>query len=350
MKKLPIILCLLCLTTLQAQEYKKQALDIFLCIGQSNMAGMSPILEKDRDTLHHTYLLNDKNQWEKAICADEALNKYSTVKKEKPQTLGVSYTFARKLENYSKNPLGIVANARSGTKIEWWLKGYEGDNDFDMYEEAVLKVKTALAASPDSKVKGIIWHQGEGDNSAPNSAIYMERLNKLVSDLRSAIGDQTIPFIVGEVGKWKGRGKGINPVLRQVKEGIPYTDWVSSDGLTSLNIAKNDPHFDNFSQRALGSRYADKVMEMVYNLPAGGITFFNEASYEGRSVQLKAGKYTPDWLEKMGITVDEIASIKVDKGYETTLQSAGKTVQKITKSSAQFKKQVFDTLQVAYKK
>lgn len=328
---------------------EKKVLDIYLCIGQSNMAGVAPILELDKEPFKNTWLLNGNDKWEEAICTNEALNRYSTVKKPHLQTLAPSFTFAKKIESHTKNRVGIVANARSGTRIEWWQKGYEGEEDRDLYEEAIRRTKAALAASPGSKVKAIIWHQGEGDNSSPRKELYMSRLKQLVSDLRNDLRDQTIIFIAGEVGQWKGRGKGVNPVIRQIVDSIPLTSWVTSEGLTSVNLPKNDPHFDTFSQRSLGGRYADKIMEIIYKLPVGGVTFYKEPDFKGRSVQLKAGTYPILFLEKMGITIDEVSSVKLDKGYKAKFLAGNKLVQQLAGNVNEIKDKTFDTIKITYK-
>lgn len=168
-------------------------------------------------------------------------------------------------------------------------------------------------------IKGILWHQGEGNNGGGRHVNYKEDLQALVNDLRTDLGDSNIAFIVGEVGKWNERGLNVNPILSSVKTFIPHADWVSSDGLTTINLVTNDPHFDNLSQRVLGGRYADKAASLIYNIDVEGVSLFSERNYGGRSVVLRPGTYTGEKLESMGILPEEISSVKVDEGYELTL-------------------------------
>src|SRR5690606_33928763 len=201
---------------------------------------------------NNVYLFNDDNQWEKANnTSKEGFNRYSSVR-SKTHRLSVSYTFARKIAAYTNREIGVVSNARGSTQIDQWQKSYNGDKDFNLYEEAIRRTKLALESKPGAKIKGIIWHQGESDNAKERSERYMVCLKKLVSDLRADLGDERIVFIAGELGKWNNRGLAVNPVIRQIKDNIPYSDWVSSDGLSSLNLENNDPHFDTFSQRVFG--------------------------------------------------------------------------------------------------
>src|SRR5690606_36838778 len=111
---------------------------------------------------------------------------------------------------------------------------------------------------------------------------------------------------------------GVNPEIRKIRENISHADWVSSDGLTSINVAKNDAHFDNYSQRVLGGRYADKAAELVYNVKPEGAVVFSEANYTGRSVLLIKGAYDSTELEALGIPVGEISSLKITPEYKLT--------------------------------
>lgn len=298
-----------------------EALDIYLLIGQSNMQGVAPIGILDKVTLENVYLYNNKGSWEKAKnMTDNGINRYSTVKKNPTTLLGPGYTFGRRIAEYSHKKIGLVSNARGATRLEWWIKGYAGENDYNLYEEAVKRAQKGLENSPaGSKIKGILWHQGEANNASGRHIGYMENLQILVNDLRSDLGDPNIAFIVGEVGKWNDRGLNINPVLRSVKSNIPNSDWVSSDGLTSIDLANNDPHFDNLSQRVLGGRYADKAAELIYDIKAEGVTLYSKVNFEGRSVLLNEGEYSGEKLESMGIQPEELYSAKVDPGFELTI-------------------------------
>lgn len=323
-----------------------KGLDIFLLIGQSNMQGVAPIESLDTVTLKNVYLFNEKDQWEPARNLPEnGMNRYSTVKRRPVVLFGPAYNFGRKLAAYTKREIGIVSNARGATRIEWWQKEYTGDNDFDLYEEAVARAKAALSAAPaGSKIKGILWHQGEADNAVERSVMYARRLQTLVTNLRNDLGDPDLPFIAGEVGKWNNRGLNINPVIRDIRSYIPNSEWVSSDGLTSINEAKNDAHFDNLSQRAFGGRYADKVAALVYNMKTDGVTLFNEANYIGRSVLLTQGTYLAADLAREGIPATEVSSIKINKGFELFITTGEKTFK--STSSMPLLKGLSDTIRV----
>ena len=53
----------------------------------------------------------------------------------------------------------------------------------------------------------------------------------------------------------------INSVLLDLAENVPDVHAVSAEGLTHLG---DNSHFDAPSQKILGERYAESVMEVVY--------------------------------------------------------------------------------------
>lgn len=293
--------------------------DIFLLIGQSNMAGVAHIESLDTLTVGQAFLFNNHGTWEPLKnTAELGTNRYSTVRKPRREgrNLSPGYTFAKKMVAYTGRNIGVVSNARGGTRVSWWQKGYTGENDFDLYEKTLERANAALIATPGAVIKGIIWHQGEGDNSASASALYLQELGRLVKDLRTDLGDSTIFFIAGEVGTWNGRGTHVNPQIRSVKDSIANADFVGSTGLTSMDIKRNDPHFDTLSQRALGGRYADRAFHRIYGGELEGATLYSASEFYGRSVLLVEGDYVPAVLEGLGILVSEIKSIKLDMGYK----------------------------------
>jgi hypothetical protein len=114
----------------------------------------------------------------------------------------------------------------------------------------------------------------------------------------------------------------VNAAIQQIAQHVPQSGFVTSQGLTSINLPKNDPHFDTLSQRVLGERYADGVLELVYGISPGVVTVYNGPNFTERSVALRAGIYNETELEKRGIKFTELASLKVQAGYKVAIQSS----------------------------
>ena len=237
------------------KENVPSSFDLYVCIGQSNMAGRATLTPEVMDTLQNVYLLNDKGNFEPAV---NPLNRYSTVRKDlSMQRLGPAYGFAKEMARQTKRPVGLVVNARGGSSINSWL---EGSKD-GYYEEALSRVRIAMKQG--GVLKAILWHQGEADCSNPEA--YKQKLISLVKDLREDLGMPNLPVVVGQISQWNWtkREAGtvpFNQMIKKVSSFIPYSDWVSSKGLGWYKDEK-DPHFNTEAQLLLGKRYAKKVLK-----------------------------------------------------------------------------------------
>jgi len=203
------------------KENVPSSFDLYVCIGQSNMAGRATLTPEVMDTLQNVYLLNDKGNFEPAV---NPLNRYSTVRKDlSMQRLGPAYGFAKEMARQTKRPVGLVVNARGGSSINSWLKG------------------------------------------SSNPEAYKQKLISLVKDLREDLGMPNLPVVVGQISQWNWtkREAGtvpFNQMIKKVSSFIPYSDWVSSKGLGWYKDEK-DPHFNTEAQLLLGKRYAKKILK-----------------------------------------------------------------------------------------
>ena len=237
------------------KENVPSSFDLYVCIGQSNMAGRATLTPEVMDTLQNVYLLNDKGNFEPAV---NPLNRYSTVRKDlSMQRLGPAYGFAKEMARQTKRPVGLVVNARVGSSINSWLKGSKDG----YYEEALSRVRIAMKQG--GVLKAILWHQGEADCSNPEA--YKQKLISLVKDLREDLGMPNLPVVVGQISQWNWtkREAGtvpFNQMIKKVSSFIPYSDWVSSKGLGWYKDEK-DPHFNTEAQLLLGKRYAKKILK-----------------------------------------------------------------------------------------
>lgn len=243
-------------------------MDLFLCIGQSNMAGRGILDESkgDYEPMDNVYLLDSEGNM---VVATNPMNQYSTVKKNDPtpttsdttkieslplQRLSPSYSFAKKVAAETGRAIGLVVNAKGGTSIESWVPGHY------LYDAAVERAKEAMKYGT---FKGIIWHQGEADSSTDKVKNYPDNLKKMVDALREELGNPDLYFVAGEVAQWNRTADNFNNMIHGISDFLENADWVSSEGLTPL-IDESDPHFNRWSQLVLGERYADKVLEHVY--------------------------------------------------------------------------------------
>ena len=232
-----------------AEAYLTNSMDIFLLIGQSNMAGRAPILLEDKGVIDDCMLLNDKDIWEPAKVP---FNRYSTIRKGLGmQKLNPGYGFVKTmLEKGVSSSIGLVVNAKGGSKIAQWKKGTK------FYKDAVRRTKAAMKKG---NLVGIIWHQGESDSKDTN---YLGKLKELIANLRKDLGNEKLPFVAGQVfyhAKTKNNTKLINDQLVKLPTQVPFTQCVKSEGLTTID----NTHFDNRSQKTLGKRYAAAMIKLL---------------------------------------------------------------------------------------
>ena len=214
-------------------------LHIYLLIGQSNMAGRAPLTKDDTKPIQGAWLLNKDDVWE---VATNPLNRYSTIRKGLGmQKLNPGYTFTKEMLQKNKEiEIGLVVNAKGGTKIEQWAKGTK------FYKEAIRRTKMAGRTGT---LKGILWHQGESNQGNPEA--YLKQLITLVEDLRKDLGMPELPFIAGQVNDLPA----INGEITQLPKKLPHTGFVHSKGLKAMDRW----HFDTKSMKLLGERYPEEM-------------------------------------------------------------------------------------------
>ena len=250
--------------------------DVYLCIGQSNMAGRGEILSDDYGVKDGIYLLDGDGM---VVPASIPFNIYSTIRgRTASQRFGLHNVFADEIYAYTGRKILLVVNARGGTSIPSWLKGAdpvirsEARNDEEelwgqevpgFYDEAVRRT---LQAMNHGTLKAILWHQGEGDASDYSASLYVDRLKSLVADLRKDIGvDESVPFVLGEVSPVNAKASIINPQLLKCADVIPNAFCVSSE---NCDTQSDNVHFTRAGYITLGKRYSEIILDKVYGIKA----------------------------------------------------------------------------------
>lgn len=229
-----------------SQPSTKNNHHIYLLIGQSNMAGRAPIVEAENKPLERGFVLNSEGKWEPA---KNPLNQYSTIRKNlKMQKSNLGYSFASSmLEGQQDITVGLVVNAKGGSKIESWEPGTR------FYKEALSRTKIALKSGV---LKGVLWHQGESNSSQPEG--YVNKLEKLITQLRKDFDQPDLPFVAGQVfydAVKKAGTKKVNAEILKLPKVVKRTEVVLSNGLSTYD----NTHFDSKSIVELGHRYAVKI-------------------------------------------------------------------------------------------
>jgi hypothetical protein len=235
---------------------QEPALHLFLLVGQSNMAGRGDVEPADEQPLPGVLTLDAAGNW---VAAADPLHW------DKPSAgVGLGRTFA--LEYLQAHPgvtVGLIPAACGGSPIATWQPGkYFEDTKGHPYDDALARTRRALTRG---KLQGILWHQGESDRTPELSAVYEEALTALIDRFRRELDAPNVPFLIGQLGQFPGAGEWdehatrVDRAHRDVAARVPFTAFVSSDGLTSK---PDNLHFDARSLRELGKRYAAALAEL----------------------------------------------------------------------------------------
>jgi hypothetical protein len=212
--------------------------ELFLLIGQSNMAGRGMIEPSDQVPHPSVFMLTKDKTWALAV---------DPLHFDKPDLAGagLGLTFGRAVVDASPEAnVGLIPAAFGGSSLDQWSP--EGK----LYSNAIERVRVAQQKGI---VRAILWHQGESDSAADKVATYAQRFKVLVEHLRKDIGDPNLPVLVGGLGEFRDASAAMNNVLKELPHEISRCGFVSSHGLSD----KGDKiHFDTPSLRELGRRYA----------------------------------------------------------------------------------------------
>jgi hypothetical protein len=227
----------------------REQFHIFLLLGGSNMAGNAVLTGMDTQSDPRILKLNRNNNW--VLAQDSISPLYS-------QAVGPGMAFAKRLlEDKPDITIGLVTTAMADTSISQWERGSA------LYYSTIWR---ANMISGKGVIKGILWHQGESDSvSGANAAVYRQKLQLLIDNLRMDLGQPDLPFIVGGfVPQIVNSGKhpqasAVWSNLKWVGENVHQAAYVPSYGTEQLG---DNLHFSAAGQRLMGNRYANAVLAM----------------------------------------------------------------------------------------
>ena len=236
-----------------AQDNLNSPKDLILLIGQSNMAGRATLLPVDNKVIEGAFLYDSLNHW---TPLKNPLNIHSSIRKTaRMQKLNLGYTFAKKMiETNTLNPIGLVVNARGGTKIQAWVPGTF------YYKEAVRRSLEAMKEG--GKFRAVLWHQGEGnlnDDDDTDYDDYFEKLKSIIHQLRKDLKNDKLIFIAGELNKDNPKNIRFKSMLARLETEVSFAGCVKSEGTKT----RDGTHFDNEGLKIMGNRYAEKLISIM---------------------------------------------------------------------------------------
>ena len=234
----------------------KDKFQLFLLVGQSNMAGRGVVEAQDKVADPRVLMLSKEGKWVPAM---------DPLHFDKPAAgVGLGKTFGKLIAD--ANPgvaIGLIPCAVGGSPIDSWQPGvFYPPTKSHPWDDTVKRVEIAMKAGT---IQGILWHQGESDSKPELAEAYAARLHDLVKRLRELVKAPDVPFIAGQMGKfaeapWSAEKVIVDKAHQDVATKVPHAAFVSAEG---LNNKGDKVHFDSAAYRELGKRYAEAYLKMV---------------------------------------------------------------------------------------
>lgn len=219
----------------------------FLLIGQSNAAGRGFFEEEEPlDTCGGRLKVMRNGLW---------LTMFRPVNPDRSFS-GTCFAESFAKEHALAHPdaeVGIIPCADGGTQISQWMPGEI------LFDNAVHCARLAMRTSV---LKGVLWHQGEGDCAPDRYPLYRERFTAMMTALREALGLPDLPILAGGLGDFlalrsespalAANFERINEALISLKGTLPRYAFVPATGLSSN---PDRLHFSAQALREFGHRY-----------------------------------------------------------------------------------------------
>jgi hypothetical protein len=241
--------------------------DVFLLMGQSNMAGFGcvrhddPWREGDFDPVPGVLALGGQSKLrsERArgrIVWRPAAHPLHLNQKSSGFGLGIPFASALREAEPGKS-VGLIPCAWGGASISQIQHGTP------LFINAVERANRAKRVG---RLRAVLWHQGESDTTTEGLAeAHAGRLADFMQALRAAVDCPDLVFLIGDLAEFTEREKRErNPAaadrnatvrsgLRAVAHADPRAVFVGSAGLSGVD----DVHFGRESLIQLGQRYAE---------------------------------------------------------------------------------------------
>lgn len=236
---------------------------VFLLIGQSNMEGPAQPQQQDREENPRVRVL----AYDDCAQLGRTYNEWYTASPPLHgcgSGVGPGDSFGKALaEAFPDATIGLVPCGVMAAEIDLFRKDVISDRrgEYNIppdnhwggaYE---WMIERARVAQESGVIRGIIFHQGESDNT---DGAWVGKVEEIVTDLKRDLGLGDIPFVAGEL-LYGGCCSAHNTYINQLPGAITNAFVASASGLVGLDRA----HFDLEGQRELGARFGEIMIEAL---------------------------------------------------------------------------------------
>ncbi|MHB1457641.1 MAG: sialate O-acetylesterase, partial [Armatimonadota bacterium] len=196
----------------------KDDIDIWVCAGQSNMAG-GGLMKKSYKDEPGIMLFNMDNTW---IPAREPITRIFSAKahaitdfliagwgqesyenlakqdKKKPfGGIAPDLFFAKHIVKNTGRKIGLVPCALGGTSMAQWSPSLKDKGDYSLYGSMIERI-----AMVGGKIKGLIWYQGEGETGPGLQEPFEKTWLNFVDSVRRDTGIADLPIIYVQISRY----------------------------------------------------------------------------------------------------------------------------------------------------
>ncbi len=236
----------------EAENIDLPPLDLYLLVGQSNMAGRGEIEEIDRTAHPRVFALGPEDTW---IPAVEPLHF-----DKKNRGTGPGLALGKAIAEAKPDAtIGLIPSAVGGTIISYWAP----DHERGLYKEAVRRARVAMKSGT---LRAIIWQQGESDSTAERAPLYKDRLIALMTQFREDLGASDVPIVLGGLGSFlkSPHYKTVNAAIEEAADELPNAIFVPASDKGHIG---DRLHFNAAAQRENGARQAKAALEIEERSP-----------------------------------------------------------------------------------
>lgn len=227
---------------------------MFMLMGQSNMAGVAKRQESDNVTDERFKVFGGCNykagEW--STVSQPPLNECPGEKGwNLSDTVDPGIWFGKTLlpKVPEGDTIGVVGTAESGESINTFISG-------GSHHQMILNKIAGAKKAPNARFAGIIFHQGESDNT---QASWPGKVVQLYNEVKAAWGvDYDVPTILGELPAG-GCCSAHNNRVHEAADQLPKGHWISQSGTNVMD----EFHFDHDSVVLMGTRYGEKMIEAL---------------------------------------------------------------------------------------
>jgi hypothetical protein len=243
--------------------------DVFLSIGQSNMAGFASLTPAEPPVPQVHAFGNDYIWRQAAEPMDGWDNQVDEISEEDAQH-SLMLRFGKEAASAAGVPVAIIPGPRYGTNIDYdWARPAADPQDRStLYGSALYRTLSQDFGAP---IRGVLWYQGEG-NAGSGVDNYRTMLAALMRALRSDLGSNDI-FVANCQLSTIGTNQTFSDIndFMQVQEA--QREYAAQDPLsllvTFVDLPRQDEyHLDNPGVREAGRRLGVAVGQALYGKPA----------------------------------------------------------------------------------